>query len=127
MTKERCGVPADWSSIFLTVVLVLGLLVGSKYFKAYYGHVLPKWRPIPVLIAWNALLTLVVLLDHYAQGFTVPGYLAPVAFVGGNATLATFFGVPEFGRRKTAAKPATDPERERIVPTAKKKRHKRRK
>ena len=117
----------DWLSIGLTVLLMFGLLVGTRYFKAHYAHTLPKWQPVPVLLVYNAILTALVLASRYSSTFTLPEVVAPVAFIGGNAVLMHLFGIPRFGRAKKAAAPPTDPNRERIVPTAKKPRQKRRK
>lgn len=117
----------DWLSIGLTVLLTLGLLVGTRYFKAHYAHNLPKWQPVPVLLVYNAILTVVVLFSRYSNAFALPEVVAPVAFIGGNAVLMHLFGIPQFGRAKKAAAPPTDPNRARIVPTAKKRRQKRRK
>lgn len=120
----------DWLNVGLTMILIFGLLTGARYLKVLYIDSIPKWSPSVVLLVYNGLVAALVLLDRYT-GLTLPAVFVPVAVVGGNAALVSLFGLPPGLRRRnpksSAAKSDIDPNRERIVPTAKKKRHKKHK
>ncbi len=128
---------ADWTNLALTVAGVGGLLLAARYIKPRLRlPVVSPWLPI---LIYNGLWAALLLLEHYTA-LSLPGVLAPIGIVGGNGVLVNFFGLPSLSRspdkaagrggaargRGTAPK-KIDPDREPLVPKAKKKRrHKRR-
>jgi ABC-type uncharacterized transport system permease subunit len=119
----------DLLQVGLTMAGVFAALFGAR--MARKRLTLPKPPLYPLYIGYNGLIAAILLLLHFA-GVIVPGPVAPIAVVGGNAVLAELFGLPKLPARARKAKSKKgsaadyDPNREKIVPEAKKKRHKRR-
>jgi hypothetical protein len=108
------------------MVVVFGMLYATKYARAYFPDSIPKWRPTPVLLIWNAAW-LVLFLIARATALALPQILGPVVFVGGNAVILTVFGVPGRATKSKEQSSTVEPGRERVVPEPKRRRHKRRK
>ncbi len=121
----------DWLNVGWTMILIFGLLTGARYLKVMYAGRIPKWSTWTVLLVYNGVIGALLLAGRLG-GIALPAVVTPVAVVGGNGALLTFFGAPPGLRRtpkaqRTRSGPvAPDPSREKIVPSAKKRRHKKR-
>lgn|GEM_PF-1906266 len=121
---------SDWQNLALTVLGVFGLALLSRVVKRRMA--LPAVSPWLVLVPYNLIWAAVLLAGRYNR-LNLPAFVLPVALVGGNAALVNLFGLPLLRplgagtRTRPGAKAAPDPDREKLLPKArKKKRSKRR-
>jgi hypothetical protein len=119
----------DYINVAVTMLGVFAMLMLGRWARRRYTF--PKLTHLQAYFGYNAIV--VSLLGAlYLGGLSLPAWAFPVALVGGNAILAEVYGLPKLGgprRRKPkkgAATAAADLARQKIVPEAKKKRHKRR-
>lgn len=120
---------ADVITLALTVVGVGGMLMAARYLKPRLK--LPAVSPWLAMGAYNSFWAVLLLAERYTA-LALPTILAPVAIVGGNGVLVSFFGMPALKRRPqskavSASGRRSDPDRQPLTPKSKKKRrHKRR-